>query len=159
MRSISVCVLLLAIATTLSGSPKSNGREGVEAFNKALDTATRTMNNAAIMALWEEEGVSLLPSTPPIVGRKAISNFLDKVTAQVPGAKMELFEMQCHDIQVSGDWASEWCSEHQVVKFPDDKPKFDGWGKMLFALHRGADGQWRIMEEMWNQGLSTEHVH
>ena len=63
---------------------------------------------------------------------------------------MEKFEMQCFAIEGSGDWASEWCLEHQVVRFSDGKPPFDGWGKMLFVLHK-VDGKWRIEREMWNQ--------
>ena len=125
--------------------------QDITAFNKSLEAATRAMDNAAVVALWDEDGVSLLPGTAPIAGRKAIAAFMDKVTAGFPGAHMESFEMQCTDIQISGDWASEWCSEHQVVRFPGDKPPFDGRGRMLFVLHRAADGRWRIHDEMWNQ--------
>ena len=132
----------------------STPTSGVETFNKSLDAATRSMNNAAVLALWEDDGVSLLPSTPPILGKKAIGKFLDDVMAAYPGGKMTKFEMQCHDITVSGDWASEWCTEHQIVQFPGGKPPFDGWGKMLFVLHRGADGKWRVKEEMWNQAVT-----
>ncbi|HEX7679432.1 MAG TPA: DUF4440 domain-containing protein [Thermoanaerobaculia bacterium] len=152
MRSLSKVLLLLFLlpAAAHAATPQS----GIEAFNKALDSATRSMDNAAILALWEDDGVSLLPSTPPILGKKAIGKFLDDVMASLPGARMQTFEMQCHDIQVSGDWGSEWCTEHQVVQFPGGKPPFDGWWKMLFVLHRGADGTWRVKEEMWNQAVA-----
>jgi len=152
MRSISntaVVLLFLLLAPLLHAA---NPQSGVEAFNKAMDAATRHMNNDEALALWEDDGVSLLPSTPPIAGKKAIAQFLDQVTAQLKGAHMEKFEMQCHDITISGDWASEWCTEHQVVRFADPKqPPFDGRGTMLFVLHRGAGGQWRLKTEMWNQ--------
>lgn len=88
------------------------------------------------------------------MGKKAITRFLDGVMASIPGGRMEKFEMECHDIAVSGDWASEWCTEHQIVHFPGDKPPFEGWGKMLLVLHRGTDGKWRIREEMWNQAAA-----
>jgi uncharacterized protein (TIGR02246 family) len=130
-------------------------QSGIEAFNKSLDAATRSMDNGAMLALWHDDGVSLLPSTPPIVGKKAIGKFLDDVMASIPGGRMEMFEMQCHDIEVSGDWASEWCTEHQIVQLPGGKPPFDGRGKMLFVLHRGADGKWRIREEMRNQAVAS----
>ena len=144
-----ITILLLLISAAANATPQS----GIEAFNKALDSATRSMNNAAVLALWEDDGVSLLPSTPPIVGKKAIGKFLDDVMAAYPGGKMKTFEMQCHDIQVSGDWGSEWCSAHQIVQFPGFKPPVDSWGKMLFVLHRGADGKWRVKHEMWNQAV------
>ena len=126
---------------------------GVQAFNQALIDATKRMDNAAVLALWENDGVSLLPSTPPIVGKTAITQFLNDVTSRMGPAHMTSFTMTCADPIISGDWASEWCNEHQVVAFDDAKrPPFDGQGKMLFVLHRGGDGAWRIRSEMWNQG-------
>jgi ketosteroid isomerase-like protein len=130
-------------------------RSGIESFNRELDAATKSMNNAAVLALWEDDGISLLPSTPPIVGKKAIGKFLDDVTARYPGGRMEGFEMECHDITVSGDWGYEWCTEHQVVQFPGSKTPFEGWGKMLLVLHRHK-GKWRLKEEMWNQAVAPQ---
>jgi ketosteroid isomerase-like protein len=128
-----------------------SARAGVERFNRAFADATRRMDNAASLALWEDDGVSLLPGTKPIVGRRAIGEFMTSVTSQFPGAHMRSFESECFDITISGDWASEWCTEHQVVDLPDGRPPFDGRGKMLLVLHRGADGAWRLSREMWNQ--------
>jgi ketosteroid isomerase-like protein len=158
MRLIATACLILCSASASAHSQATSGaaRRGVDAFNRALDSATRTMSNDAILALWDDDGVSLLPSTKPIAGKPAIRKFLDDVMTSLSGAKMEKFEMQCFDITVSGDWASEWCTEHQIVQLGGGKPPFDGWGKMLFVLHRGADGAWRIKHEMWNQAIAGE---
>lgn len=121
------------------------------AFNRALADATRRMDNAATLALWSNDGVSLLPSTKPIEGKAAITAFLTSTTASLSGAHMAQFDLRCHDVQVAGDWASEWCTEHQIVRFADNRPPFDGWGKLLFVLHRSGSGPWRIKTEMWNQ--------
>ena len=145
-------VLLLGVATAQAGA--AGMPAGIAAFNRAFDQATRTMDNAATLALWEDDGVSLLPSTPPIVGKQAIARFMEDVTRQLRGAHMKSFEDHCSDIQVSGDLASEWCEEHQVVAFADGKRPFDGRGKMLLVLHRGSDGRWRLRQEMWNQAAA-----
>jgi uncharacterized protein (TIGR02246 family) len=152
-------LFVLALVPGMLGAQASApaGRAGIEAFNRALESATRHMDNAATLALWDDDGTSLLPSAKPLVGKKAIAQFLDDVMKQIVGGRMERFEMECFDIQISGDWASEWCTEHQTVLLPG-KPTFDGWGKMLFVLHRGADGKWRIREEMWNQALPRDSV-
>jgi ketosteroid isomerase-like protein len=134
-------------------SVSARGRADIESFNRALSDATRRMDNAATLALWSEDGVSLLPSTKPIQGKAAIGAFLSATTAAFPGAQMEQFELRCQDVEVSGDWASEWCLEHQVVRFADGRPRFDGWGKLLLVLHRSSDGPWRIRTEMWNQAV------
>ncbi len=124
-------------------------------FNDAVSDATLGMDNAAFVALWEDDGVILLPSTRPIVGKKAISDFITSVTGQMGSARMVRFTNDCHDGVVSGDWASEWCIEHQVAALGNGKT-VDGWGKLIFILHRGTDGQWRLREEMWNQASPAD---
>jgi ketosteroid isomerase-like protein len=155
----SATMLLLVLVTTTSGLAQreaSASHPGIDAFNRSFANATRTMDNAATLALWDDEGVSLLPSTRPMVGKSAITKFMTDVMASLQGAHMTKFESECHDIQVSGDWASEWCTEHQIVALPGGKPPFNGYGKMLLVLHRGAGGAWRIREEMWNQALAPD---
>ena len=161
MRTL-FCAVLVIVTTSelLSAQVKvASPRTEIEAFNRAFDDATRHMDNAATLALWEDDGISLLPSTKPIVGKKAIASFMDAVMKDIAGGRMEKFENECLDIEINGAWASEWCVEHQIVQLPGDK-RFDGWGKLLLVLHRGADGKWRIKREMWNQATrpdSTGH--
>lgn len=153
MRKALVLSLLLAAGSLAAQSP-SPAHPGIDTFNRALADATRHMDNAATIALWDDDGVSLLPSTKPIAGKPAIAKFMNDVTASLAGSRMTKFESSCFDVRVSGDWASEWCTEHQIVALPGGKPPFDGHGKMLLVLHRGADGKWRIHDEMWNQALA-----
>ena len=160
MRLARLTTLALLLAGCASagahgGSASTADRAGVAAFNRALDSATRTMDNAATLALWADDGVTLLPDTKPIVGKPAIAAFLTRVTGGITGARMTSFTMTCDGIAVSGPLASEWCVEHQVVALPDGKT-FDGWGKMLLVLRRDPDGRWRLLREMWNQGSPTD---
>jgi ketosteroid isomerase-like protein len=133
-------------------APRGDAATEVEAFNRAMREGTMRMDTAALIALWEDDGVSLLPGEKPIVGKKAVGAFIEEAIRSMPGAKVQSFEMECSGLEVSGDWASEVCEEHQVVDLGPGKPPFDGRGKLLFVLHRGKDGAWRIRREMWNQG-------
>jgi ketosteroid isomerase-like protein len=153
----TAAVLLLAFVTaTAVQAQHASTYPEIDAFNRAFANATRKMDNAATLALWDYDGVSLLPSTKPIVGKPAIAKFMANVMASIPGATMMKFESECHDIHVSGDWASEWCTEHQIVELGAGKPPFNGYGKMLLVLHKRASGTWRLHEEMWNQAIAPD---
>ncbi|HEX5385532.1 MAG TPA: nuclear transport factor 2 family protein [Gemmatimonadales bacterium] len=138
-----------------SGAAGSAAAAGVERFNQALADATRHMDNGATLALWADDGISLLPGAEPIVGKPAITKFLEGVTARMSGAHMKSYEQHCFGLEVSGAWASEWCTEHQVVDLGGGKT-FDGRGKMLFVLHREVDSVWRVKREMWNRAAEPK---
>ena len=147
------CVLGLAAAQARAAREPGDAAASLKPFNDAFTEANRRMDNAAVLALWDEDGVGLLPLTAPLNGKAKIAALLKSVTTEHPGAQMETFTNQCFDATVSGDWASEWCLEHQIVSEPG-KPKFDSWGKMLLVLHRGGSGQWLLSREMWNQAAA-----
>lgn len=125
----------------------------IEAFNQKHTAVTLHMDNAAVLALWADDGITLLPGMAPVKGKKAITQFMDDVTSQMKGWKVTKQEDTCHDIEINGDWANEWCDTYQVVHPPDGKPVIESFGKMLLVLHREKDGRWLMKREMWNQGM------
>ena len=128
-------------------------RREIEAFNRKYVEAHLKMDNVAIMNTWTKDGVALLPATAPMVGKAAIGEFLNHVTTEMKGYRMEKVEMDFQGIETNGEWASEWAYEHQLVQPPDEKPMIDSYGKLLLVLHKEADGNWRVKREMWNQGV------
>jgi uncharacterized protein (TIGR02246 family) len=148
--------LVLCGAFAVAAGKAQDARAELDAFNQNYIEAHRRMDNAAILATWADDGVSLLPQTAPIEGKAAITKFLTEVTSQLGGYKMEKVEMDFRGIEVKGDWASEWAFEHQRIQPPDGKPVIDSYGKMLLVLHHESDGKWRVKREMWNQGLKPE---
>src|SRR5579872_5735053 len=99
LRSVIAIVLLYTAAAAYQ---KTSAKEEIEAFNKRLDEVTLHMDNAGTLSLWAEDGISLLPSTPPIEGKKALTKFLDDVVAQSKGWKVIQQQSRCHDIETSG---------------------------------------------------------
>jgi uncharacterized protein (TIGR02246 family) len=143
--------VLLVWAVRMTAVPGSAaGVAEIEAFNKNYVELHLKMDTAGVLALWEDDGVDLMPGDAPMVGKKKIVAWVEDIVAKMPGYKVMKQEMEFHDIQVCGDWASEWATEHQVVQPPDGKPVIEGYGKMALVLHRVASGEWKVKQEMWN---------
>jgi uncharacterized protein (TIGR02246 family) len=137
-------------AGTIAGGGAS-AKDEIDAFNKRYVEMHLKMDDSGIFATWAEDGVSLMPGEAPLIGKKAIVAWVKNILAKMPGYKVVKEEIDFHDIQISGDWASEWAMEHQVVQPPDGKPVTDTRGKMALVLHREASGEWKVKQEMWNQ--------
>ncbi len=146
---ILASVFLFFYAPRQTPAPPADPKAQILAFNEKFINAHLRMDNPAIIAMWADDGVSLLPSMAPMVGRAAIGKFINDITAQMPGYKIVRERIEFHDIQVSGDWASEWGLETQGLQ-PPNQPTMEGYGKLLFVLHKDSTGDWKIQQEMWN---------
>lgn len=154
-RAVACVLFVFAAAANARQSAPLVDRSGIAVFNKTFTEAIRSMNNEAVLSLWEDDGIALLPDTKPVLGKPAMRTMLQTISSAHPKAEMKHFTNECFDVAGSGPWASEWCLEHQVVSEPG-KPTFDSWGKMLLVLHRQPSGEWRLVREMWNQGAHSE---
>jgi uncharacterized protein (TIGR02246 family) len=157
MSGLTKMVLVAGIILLAAGAlwVKAAGSDGegqkeIEAFNKRYVELHLRMDTAGILALWEEDGVDLMPGDAALIGRKKISAWVEDILAKMPGYKVMKQEMEFHDIHVCGEWASEWATEHQVVQPPEGKPVIDSYGKMALVLRRQSNGEWKVQQEMWN---------
>lgn len=151
---LATCFIALpmAVAQMKARSEEDASRKEIEAFNERYVQLHLKMDTAGILALWAEDGVDLMPGAAAMVGRKRIATWVEDILAKMPGYKVTKQEMEFHDIHVCGDWASEWANEHQVVQPPEGKPPIETYGKMALVLHREANGEWKVQQEMWNAG-------
>ncbi len=151
IRGIALGVLASALAAVALGIGAASAKDEIDVFNKRYVEMHLKMDTAGIFATWAEDGVSLMPGEAPLIGKKAIVAWVENILSKMPGYKVVNEEIDFHDIQISGDWASEWATEHQVVQPPDGKPVIDSRGKMALVLHRELNGEWKVKQEMWNQ--------
>jgi uncharacterized protein (TIGR02246 family) len=150
IRNLWLAAALIGLSTVAADKQSASGKDELEKFNNHFRELHLNMDTAGIFALWADDGVDLMPGEAPMIGKKVIEAWVEAILAKMPGYKVTKQEMDFHDIQVSGDWASEWALEHQVVQPPDGKESIETWGKMALVLHREANGEWRIKQEMWN---------
>ena len=59
MRSVcsAFLFLLLTCGTGYARAAAVDAQAGIATFNRALDSATRNMDNVATLALWENDGI------------------------------------------------------------------------------------------------------
>jgi len=143
-------LFFLPLSSPQTPAPPADPKAEILTFNQNFINAHLRMDNPAIIDMWAEDGVSLLPSMAPMIGRATIGKFINDISAQMPGYKIVREKIDFRDIQVSGDWASEWGLETQGLQPPGNQPTMEGYGKLLFVLHKNAKGEWKIQQEMWN---------
>jgi uncharacterized protein (TIGR02246 family) len=151
IRGVALVIVASWVAAAAFGGGAASAKDEVDRFNKRYVELHLNMDTAGILGTWADDGVSLMPGEAPLIGKKAIVTWVENVLSQMPGYKVVKIEIDFHDIQISGDWASEWATEHQVVQPPDGKPVIDSRGKMALVLHREVQGEWKMKQEMWNQ--------
>jgi ketosteroid isomerase-like protein len=151
--SAGLALMLVGAIRMTASSPGAADVREIEAFNLKFEEVTLRMDNAGVMAPWAEDGVTLLSGMAPMVGKRTITTWLDYLVAKMPGYRVTKEENEFHDIQVPGDWASEWGVTFHLVQPPDGKPPIESHGKILLVLHKEKDGVWRIKQEMWNAGV------
>src|SRR5215472_10464061 len=144
IRNLWLAAALIGFSMISADKQAASGKDELEKFNNHFRELHLNMDTAGIFALWADDGVDLMPGEAPMIGKKVIEAWVEAILAKMPGYKVTKQEMEFHDIQVSGDWASEWALEHQVVQPPDGKESIETWGKMALVLHREANGEWRI---------------
>ena len=143
-------LVLFALGARPDRAQADSGKAEIEAFNQKYIAAHLKMDTPLILSFWAEDGVDLMPGIAPIVGKPAITKFVEDAIASMPGYRVTKQEIDFRDIHVSGEWASEWGLEHQVAEGPPGKPAFDGHGKILLIFHKNAQREWKIQQEMWN---------
>jgi ketosteroid isomerase-like protein len=144
-------MLVVVICAAVASRARSAAGDDLAGFNQAFRDVILRMDNAGTVALWADDGVSLLPETAPIAGKKSIAAFMDKVTSDFAGYKVGAEDIDWKGMRISGDWASEWGVVHQEALPPGGKPVIEIYGRILLVLHKEAGG-WKIEQEMWQSG-------
>src|SRR5580658_8608914 len=147
IRNLWLAAVLIALSTSAANGQAANRKDELEKFNNNFRELHLKMDTAKIVTLWADDGVDLMPEEAPMIGKQVIQAWVQDIVAKMPGYKVTKEEMEFHDIQVSGDWASEWGLEHQVVQAPNGQEPIETWGKLALVLHREANGDWRIKQE------------
>jgi uncharacterized protein (TIGR02246 family) len=131
---------LLAGALALAGAAAA--KEGpLDGKSKAWSDAFNKGDSAAVAALYADDGVILPPNAKRVQGRTDIAAF-------AKGMFDAGFRISTTDQDAWVDGALGAKSGTYVVT--DKGGKEVDHGKWLEVWHRGADGKWMMVRDMWN---------
>ena len=142
-----------ALASAQSGDKEAaaqESRKSIDAFNQRFIEACRKMDHPAAAALWIDNGADLLPGMDPMVGRAAITQWLNGLGAQMKDVKMLQCDVDWQQIEIAGDVAYEWGINTQTVSVPNQPEPLKNKGKITLILRKQTDGSWKIALESWN---------
>jgi uncharacterized protein (TIGR02246 family) len=115
---------------------------------KAIDALSRKdiaacMKNDVdtLCSLWTEDGVLLMPGSPPLVGRKAICSMLQEQKTKSAGAMTIDYTEDWEEVRIVGDYAWQWgkMSQTQANAGKQETARVNA----IRILHREG-GEWKV---------------
>jgi uncharacterized protein (TIGR02246 family) len=138
VRPFRFALLAAALALATAAGAKEGPLDGK---SKAWEEAFNKGDAAAVAALYAEDGVILPPNQARVQGRADI-------TAFAKGMYDAGFRLKTTDTDAWVDGALGAKTGTYVVSDKDGKEVEHG--KWLEVWHKGADGQWLMVRDMWN---------
>ena len=130
------------------------GKESAESSQDADIKAIRTLTERDIAAskdndidtlasLWTDDGVLIVPMSPPFVGKPAIRKLLDYQKEQAKDSDTTAYDEQWQEVRIIGDYAYEWGSISVTVELAGGKQVSENVNAMRI-LQRQKDGSWLV---------------
>ena len=116
---------------------------GIEELHRIDLEASRTRDFEALLSLWTEDGVLLMPEMRPVVGKEAIRSYMGKQAAVSRTYTIREYEHFWQEIKIFDDWACEWGYFSGEVEMVDSGEIVRQKGKLLRILKRQEDGSWK----------------
>ncbi len=137
-----------AVALAVAGPVWADDAADVEAAIARWQALWNAGNApAAAQEIFAEDAILLPPDGPMLQGRDAIAAFWQPVM----DSPAEALTLKLKHLDLIGDTAIETGTWAVTVPGEDGAPMQVG-GKTLVVWKKGADGAWRMAQDMWNAG-------
>jgi uncharacterized protein (TIGR02246 family) len=148
MNSLRIVFALLLLAASLPAQEAVPNQDDAE-LGKILQLEHRDAEAArindvdALVSLWTDDGVLLMPGADPVVGKPSIRKLLETQKQQSGGIQTVSYEENWTERHTIGNAAWEWGSISVSIQLPDGR-RASQKAFMLRILSRQPDGTWKF---------------
>ena len=141
------CLLVSMICAVglVTAAAAEDVRRQIEQVNARFEQAFRAGDAATIASLYTEDAKMLPPDATEVVGREAIQALWQGAI----GDGVKDLTLGAIDVEACGDLAYEVGSFSIQVPAENNTMRTAG-GNYLVIWQRGADGEWRLHIDTWN---------
>jgi uncharacterized protein (TIGR02246 family) len=142
-----VIATLLALVVLAPGRTMADEslRDMIQSREDEWSAAYNANSKEGLGAFYEEGAVLIPPGSPPINGRTAIAEFLSTLFPQLKDLKLVTDEVR----PLGPDHAVE-IGHSEYVAIGEDGSRSPGVDDYQVVWHRGDDGVWRYVTDMFN---------
>ena len=161
MQKIQCILHILAVLPMLVGGSPAYGQTSSAALaqiQSLREQWTKFLHAKQLdseMALYAEDAVFLQPTGERITGKPAIRDLFKQVMAQVTSAPT-LTSVRTEAVD---DLAYDSGEYRETLTSVATGERSEERGSYLMVLKKGADGAWRIVEQMWSEVPHTSAPH
>ena len=137
-------LIFISSNTVIAGAEDDAFRAAVEELFDTYSSVNMEKDTDGYMALWDENGVKMVPNSPAIKGKSAIEELKRKKNNNPDDLTMEIL---VEDSQVAGEFgfAHGTFSVSVKPKGNGDTKSIDG--NYLTIFKKQADGSWKIYRD------------
>lgn len=145
------CLLLIALIMVIASAPGAAARQvdpdraAILAQSGRLSDAYVRGDIADLVAVYARNGIAAPGGRDFVRGWPA----LDSLWALPPGRTILRHKSTPLELRIDGDHAYDW-GYYEGQAAQDGVPLAPFRGKYVIVWHRGTDGTWRILMDMWN---------
>ena len=148
MTSLLIVLALFLFAANPSAQDAVPNQDDAE-LGKIIELEHRDAEAArindvdALISLWTDDGVLLMPGTNPVVGKPSIRKLLETQKQQSAAIKTVSYDEDWTERRTNGNAAWEWGSISVSIQLPDGR-RVSQKAFMLRILSRQPDGAWKF---------------
>ncbi len=143
---VALCTLLLVACVPASQQDTEADADAIRALLAAFDAGVNTDDQAALVALYAEDVISMPPDAAGRIGLETIVAAMEEGF----GANTIQLTSVVDEVEVAGDLAYVRVTYDETITPTAGGDAEQMHGNWLVILRRQEDGSWKIWREMWS---------